>query len=172
MFNFFIPQISRASFDLVVKIASIVLILATPIPTTHAQISINSGSITSLETLMPDLLKADSVDKALNVLKPSLTKTQLLKSDYLLLDSPTIAPAGLMSVRLMSELPGTELFVLMNTSPAKGDSAILAAQEIPNMGKSDIRVKIKLEKSTELLLAVRAAGKWYSVSNDVKIATK
>lgn len=167
---FFLFRIPKHYIRDLAKVIAILLITAISV-STHAQ---TAGSMpnASLETLMPDLLKADSVDKALATFKPAVSKTQLMKSDYLLLDSPAVAPAGLMSVHLMSELPGTELFLLLNATPAKGEPTVLAAQEIPNRTKADIRVKIKLTKSSELLLLVRAGGKWYSATNDIKIATK
>lgn len=125
-----------------------------------------------LDDLLPEIIKADTVDKVLALFKPGVSKDQLIKSDYLLLDSPPIAAAGIMPVRMMSELPGTEFFLLFNTTPALGEPSFLVAQAIPNLAKADIRVKIKLTKSSDLLMIVRAAGRWYSVSNDVKVATK
>ena len=118
------------------------------------------------------MITADTQDKVLALFKPPITKSKLIKSDYLLLDSPPIAVAGIMTIHMMSELPGTEFFLLFNSTPAKGEPSFLAAQAIPNLGKADSRVKIKLAKSTELTMIVRAGGRWYSVTNDVKIVTK
>ncbi|MCU6434925.1 thiosulfate oxidation carrier protein SoxY [Undibacterium sp. Jales W-56] len=126
----------------------------------------------TLDSLLPELMKAESVDKALSLFKPAPNKTQIVKSDYLLLDSPPIALAGVIPVHLMSEIPGTEFFLLLNTNPPQGESSFLAAQSIANLAKADIKVKIKLAKNTEILLLVRAGGKWYSVTNDVKVVTK
>ncbi|MFZ6672742.1 hypothetical protein [Undibacterium sp. Xuan67W] len=168
---FFLRPISKQNIHRLGKLIGVALLVTSSL-TTQAQISTGNVPGTSLESLMPDLLKADSADKALSIFKPAVSKTQLVKSDYLLLDSPAIASAGLIQVRLMSELPGTELFLLLNATPAKGEPTVLAAQEIPNMSKADIRVKIKLAKNSELLLVVRAGGKWYSVTNDVKVVTK
>lgn len=167
---FFLFRISKHYIPDLAKLIAVLLITAIS-TSTHAQTT-GGMSYVSLETLMPDLLKADSIDKALATFKPVVSKTQIMKSDYVLLDSPAIAPAGLMSVHLMSELPGTDLFLLLNATPAKGEPAVLAVQEIPNRTKADIRVKIKLTKSSELLLVVRAGGKWYSATNDIKIAMK
>lgn len=125
-----------------------------------------------LDEIMPEIIKADTVDKVLALFKPGVIKDQLIKSDYLLLDSPPIALEGIMSVRMMSEIPGTEFFLLFNTTPALGEPSFLAAQSIPNLTKADIRVKIKLTKSSDLTMIVRAGGRWYSVSNDVKVARK
>ncbi|MET3138879.1 putative secreted protein [Undibacterium sp. GrIS 1.2] len=169
---FYLTRISNQDIHHIYRIFAVTLIALSFATTTQAQISVGGVPGTSLESLMPDLLKADSVEKVLAIFKPPVSKTQLVKSDYLLLDNPAIAPAGQIPLHLMSELPGTEFFLLLNATTAKGESAVLAAQEIPNMGKADIRVTIKLAKSSELLLVVRAGGKWYSVTNDIKIATK
>jgi predicted secreted protein len=126
----------------------------------------------ALDEILPEIIKADTVDKVLALFKPGVNKDQLIKSDYLLLDSPPIAKAGIMSVRMMSELPGTEFFLLFNTNPSIGKPSFLVAQSIPNLTKADVRVKIKLTRSSDLLMIVRAAGRWYSVTNDVKVAIK
>jgi len=167
---FFLFRMSKRRVQELAKLIAALLIAATTL-TPHAQTMVSTPS-TSLNDLLPELLKADSIDKVLATFKPTVSKTQLMKSDYLLLDSPAIAPAGLLSVHLMSELPGTDLFLLLNATPAKGEPTVLAAQEIPNRTKADIRVKVKLAKSSELLLVVRAGGKWYNATNDIKIATK
>jgi predicted secreted protein len=137
-----------------------------------AKIDAKSKSANAIEEMLPDMIKADTLEKVLALFKPAVNKTQIVASDYLLLDSPQIAAAGILSVHLMSELPGTELFLLFNSTPAKDEPSFLAAQAIPNLGKLDQRIKIKLSKTSGLLFIVRAGGRWYSVSNEVKIATK
>lgn len=167
---FFLFCISKHHTHRLAQVLVALLVTTSPM-SSYAQTT-GGIPIASLESLMPELLKADSIDKALATFKPAVSKAQLVMSDYLLLDSPAIAPAGLLSVHLMSELPGTDLFLLLNATAAKGEPTVLAAQEIPNRTKADLRVKIKLTKSSELLLVVRAGGKWYSATNDIKIATK
>lgn len=138
-----------------------------------AQIASSTAKVSSiLDDMLPDMITADTQEKVLALFKPAVAKSQLIKSDYLLLDSPPIAAAGIMSVHMMSEIPGTEFFLLFNSTPAIGEPSFLAAQAIPNLGKADVRVKVKLAKSTELTMIVRAGGRWYSVTNDVKIVTK
>lgn len=141
---------------------------------TQAQIAASPAAtkVNTIDEMLPDLIKADTLDKALALFKPAPNKALIIKSDYLLLDSPAIAPAGIMPVRLMSEIPGTEVILLFNTTPATGEPSFLIAQGIPNLGRADIRVKIKLSKNADLIMVVRAAGKWYSVTNDVKVASK
>lgn len=139
----------------------------------HAQISpVVPTNANDLADMLPDLIKADTLDKVLSLFKPAPTKSQLINSDYLFLDSPPIAATGIMSIHMMSELPGTEFFLLFNSTPAVGEPSFLTAQGIPNLKKADVRVKVKLSKSTELTMIVRAGGRWYSVTNDVKIVTK
>lgn len=137
------------------------------------QISATPAKTSSvIDEMLPEIITADSQDKILALFKPPVTKTQIVNSDYLLLDSPPVAAAGIISVRMKSEIPGTEFFLLFNNTPGKGEPSFLSAQAIPNLSKADVRVKIKLAKSTDLVMIVRAAGRWYSVSNDVKIANK
>jgi hypothetical protein len=137
-----------------------------------AKIDAKSKSTDTIKEMLPELIKADTLDKVLAMFKPAPSKNQILPSDYLLLGSPQIAAAGILSVHLMSELPGTELFLLFNITPAKDEPSFLAAQAIPSLGKLDKHIKIKLSKTSDLLFVVRASGQWYSVSNEVKIATK
>jgi hypothetical protein len=138
-----------------------------------AQIAATPNKVTSvIDEMLPDMITADTLDKVLALFKPPITKAKIVKSDYLLLDSPPIAAAGIMNIHMMSELPGTEFFLLFNSTPAVGEPSFLIAQAIPNLKKADVRVKVKLTKSTELTMIVRAAGRWYSVTNDVKIVTK
>lgn len=138
-----------------------------------AQISATQSKTTSvLDEMLPAMITADKQEKVLALFKPPVTKAQLVKSDYLLLDSPPIAAAGIMSVHMLSEIPGTEFFLLFNSTPAKDEPSFLIAQAVPNLTKADVRVKIKLSKSATLTMLVRASGRWYFVNNDIKIATK
>lgn len=120
-----------------------------------------------LEKMMPDLTKADTPAKILPLFSPPI-----VKSDYLLLDAPQIAAAGTVSAHLKSELPGTELFILFNMRPATGEQPFLVDKVIPPLGKPDVSVNFKLTHDAELLLVVKANGKWYSASSDVRIAQK
>ena len=168
---FFLPKNSFSRWPCTSLLLAICLLLHSNL--SDAQIIASPGKTSSaIDEMLPDIITADTVDKVLALFKPAVAKSQLIKSDYLLLDSPPIAAAGIMSVHMMSEIPGTEFFLLFNSTPAIGEPSFLAAQAIPNLGKADIRVKVKLAKSTELTMIVRAGGRWYSVTNDVKIVTK
>lgn len=122
--------------------------------------------------LVTEMQKAESIDKALGMLQPPITKAQLTKSDYLLLDAPPIALPGKIKVRLMSELPGTELFVLFNNKAQPKEPAVLVAKLIPANAKSDAQIEITLDRTTELLLLAKVGGRYYSVTREVKIAAK
>ena len=141
-----------------------------PVADAQTVAAVTDGRV--LEEMIPELQKTKTVDQVLGLMRPSVSKTQLIKSDYLLLDAPPIAKPGIVSIRMMSEIPGTEFFMLLNTAPAQDESAFLSLQKIPNLGKADVRTKVKLQKHTNLLLLAKAGGQWYSVESDVKITTK
>jgi hypothetical protein len=127
--------------------------------------------VNSIEDLIPEMTKAGTVDAVLAMMRP-VSKTTLTKSDYLLLDSPTIAVAGIMSIRMVSEIPGTEFFILFNQTPADKEPMFITAVSTPGIGKAEAKIKAKFSKNADLLLVVKAGGRWYSVANDIKIATK
>lgn len=122
--------------------------------------------------LVSELMSAENVDKALALLQPSVTKAQIAKSDYLLLDTPPIALPGKISVRMMSELPGTELFILFNNKAKAKQPAVLAAKLIPVSAKPDVRVEVVVDNTTELMLVAKAGGKFYSAAREIKIGAK
>ena len=131
-----------------------------------------TSKIISPGDLIAELQKAETVEKALTLLQPPVTKTQITKSGYLLLDAPSIALSGKIPVRLMSELPGTELFILFNNKPKAKQPAVLAAKLIPVSAKPDVRMEITVDNTTELLLVAKAGGKFYSVAKEIKIGAK
>jgi len=137
-----------------------------------AQTNKTGSTPVTLDALIPDLIKADTLDKTLPLISPTLNKNSLVKSDYLFLDSPAIAAEGLVSIHLLSEIPGTEFVLLFNMTPATGEPSLIFAKSIPNLTKADIKLKAKLSKNAELLMIAKAGSRWYSVTNDVKIATK
>jgi len=125
-----------------------------------------------IEDLIPEMTKAGTVDAVLAMMRPPVIKTNLIKSDYLLLDSPTIALAGIMTIRMVSEIPGTEFFMLFNQTPADKEPMFITAVSTPGIGNAEAKIKAKFSKNADLLLVVKAGGRWYSVANDIKIATK
>lgn len=126
----------------------------------------------TVSALQAELFEADTLDKVLAKLQPPVTLAQLAQSDYLLLDVPPVALAGIIPARVMSEIPGTDLLLLFNATPRLKESSLLAVQEIPPLAKADVRVSVKLTHSTGLLLVARANGRWYKVTSEVKVAQK
>lgn len=144
-------------------------------------------------TPLTELLTLPSLDAVLAKLQPPANKTQITKSDYLLLDVPEIALAGQIEVRMMSEIPGTDLFLLFDNSLAGGASLggtppgvaaigatpqgvkppLLAVQPVTASAKAvEAKVRITLTATTELLLLARANGRLVSAVREVKLAVK
>jgi hypothetical protein len=73
---------------------------------------------------------------------------------------------------MVSEIPGTEFFILFNQTPADKEPMFITAVSTPGIGKAEAKIKAKFSKNADLLLVVKAGGRWYSVANDIKIATK
>jgi predicted secreted protein len=126
----------------------------------------------TLADLLPELINADTVPKVLAKFTPPVSEAQIVNSDYLGLNAPQIALAGLVTVRLLSELPGTDLFLLFNANPRVNEPSLLSASVVPALTKAESRVQVKLTDTTNLLLIARANGLWYKVSSEVKIAQK
>lgn len=122
--------------------------------------------------LLPELINADTVPNVLAKFTPPVTEAQVVNSDYLLLDAPPIALAGTITVHLLSEVPGTDLFLLFNAKPRANEASLLSANSIPPLAKAEVRVPVRLTTSTDLLFIARANGRWYKVSSEVKIAQK
>lgn len=127
---------------------------------------------TPFSELLPELINADTVPKVLAKFTPPVTEAQVVNSDYLLLDAPPIALAGLSTVHLKSELPGTDLLLLFNAKPQAKQPSLLSANPIAPLAKAEINVPVRLAATTELLLIARANGRWYKVSSEIKIAQK
>lgn len=137
-----------------------------------AQESVRQATVSVISEQEAALFEADIPDKVLALLQPPVANTQIPPSDYLLLDAPPIAQEGAVSVRLMSEIPGTNLFLLFNNTPRLNQPSLLSVQEIPSLTKADVRVSVQLFNTTELLLVARANGRWYKVVSEVKVAQK
>lgn len=122
--------------------------------------------------LLPELFNADTAPNVLAKFTPPASEAQVVNSDYLLLEAPPIALAGPITVHLLSELPGADLFLLFNAKPHAKEASLLSANFIPPLTKAEVRVPVKLTTTTDLLFIARANGRWYKVSSEVKIAQK
>ncbi|MDZ7657214.1 MAG: hypothetical protein U0997_14880 [Sulfurimicrobium sp.] len=126
----------------------------------------------ALSGLLPELVNLDTVPMVLAKFTPPVTEAQIVNSDYLLLDAPPIALAGPVTVHLMSEIPGTDLFLLFNAKPRANEPSLLSASAVPPLTRAETRISVRLAATTELLLISRANGVWYKVISEVKIAEK
>lgn len=126
----------------------------------------------STSRLLPELFNADTASGVLAKFVPPASEAEIVNSDYLFLDAPPIALAGPFTVRLLSDLPGTDLFLLFNAKPRANEASLLSAGFIPPLTKAEVRVPVKLSTTTELLFIARANGRWYKVRSEVKIAQK
>ena len=104
--------------------------------------------------------------------RPVFAEGQLVGSDYLWLDAPPIALSGSITVHLVSEIPGTDLILLLNKKPRADEASLLSAHIIPPLMKAEVRTPITLTSTTDLMFIARANGRWYKVSSEVKVAVK
>ena len=89
-------------------------------------------------------------------------------SRRLMLAIPEIsADPSHIAVHIRSELPGTDMMILMATSITP---PVVAQFMIPVGTEADIQTMIKLTDTTTMQLVVRAGGKLYFVQKEVKIA--
>lgn len=122
--------------------------------------------------LIAAAFKADTMAKVLPLFQSAVAPDKLPISDHVLLDVAPIAVGGTIPVRMFSELPGTDLFMLFDTAPRSGQKSLLIAQLIPSGAKPDLKSSITLDHSTSLMLVVRAADKLYAVKASVLLAEK
>lgn len=126
----------------------------------------------SLLRTLPELYNADSLPTILGKFNPQIAEGQLVGSDYLWLDAPPIALSGSITVHLVSEIPGTDLILLLNKKPRADEASLLSAHIIPPLMKAEVRTPITLTSTTDLMFIARANGRWYKVSSEVKVAVK
>ncbi len=101
-------------------------------------------------------------------LKTLSDKEQPEPSNRLMISAPEISvDPGRIPIHLRSELPGTDMMVLMATSAVP---PVVAQFMIPVGTEADVQTMIKVTDTTKLQLVVRAGGKLYSVQKEVKIA--
>lgn len=93
----------------------------------------------------------------------------LLAGKRLLLEAPDIAIAGRpVSVLLTSRLPGTDLIVLIDE---RADPALILMEEFAPGLDLSLRASITLKRTSRVRALVRAGGKFYEVSREIKVAT-
>lgn len=94
--------------------------------------------------------------------------TPPLAGKRLLLEAPDIAIAGRpVSVKLTSRLPGTDLIVLIDE---RADPALILMEEFAPGLDLSLGASITLKQTSRVRALVRAGGKFYEVSREIKVA--
>ena len=111
------------------------------------------------------LFDASSTAEAIRTLAE---KDPLEPSNRLLIDLPEISvDPGRVAIRVRSELPGTDMMLIMSTSTVP---SVIAQFNIPVGTEADIYTLIKVPGTSAIQLIARAGGKLYSAQKEVKIA--
>jgi|GEM_PF-5056687 len=118
------------------------------------------------------LFKADKPAEIIKLLGISADVAKIPPSNYLLLEVAPIAAPGPIPVRLMSELPNTDLLLLFNRKPRDKEPSLLAAQIVDPGAPAELKTSIEQTHHTELMLIARAAGKLYAVKAPLLLAEK
>ena len=120
---------------------------------------------TVLAALSRKLFEANTVPEALKNLPE---KEAPEPSNRLLIEVPEVSlDAERIPVRIRSELPGTEMMLLM---AATAVPPAIAQFTIPVGTEAEIQTQIRLKGTTTVQLIVRAGGKLYTAQKEVKIA--
>lgn len=120
---------------------------------------------TVLAALSRKLFEANTVPEALRNLPE---KEAPEPSNRLLIEVPEVSlDAERIPVRIRSELPGTEMMLLM---AATAVPPAIAQFTIPVGTEAEIQTQIRLKGTTTVQLIVRAGGKLYTAQKEVKIA--
>lgn len=120
---------------------------------------------TVLAALSRKLFEANTVPEALRNLPE---KESPEPSNRLLIEVPEVSlDAERIPVRIRSELPGTEMMLLM---AATAVPPAIAQFTIPVGTEAEIQTQIRLKGTTTVQLIVRAGGKLYTAQKEVKIA--
>ncbi|MBC3870895.1 thiosulfate oxidation carrier protein SoxY [Undibacterium oligocarboniphilum] len=120
---------------------------------------------TVLAALSRKLFEANTVPEALR----NLTEKEAPEpSNRLLIEMPEVSlDPERIPVRIRSELPGTEMMLLM---AATAVPPAIAQFTIPVGTEAEIQTQIRLKGTTTVQLIVRAGGKLYTAQKEVKIA--
>lgn len=120
---------------------------------------------TVLAALSRKLFEANTVPEALKNLPE---KEAPEPSNRLLIEVPEVSlDPERIPVRIRSELPGTEMMLLM---AATAVPPAIAQFTIPVGTEAEIQTQIRLKGTTTVQLIVRAGGKLYTAQKEVKIA--
>jgi hypothetical protein len=132
----------------------------------HAQ---TSPSVAA-SVVFPAGLPTKKVDEFLATLRPPTSFKALLSGNDLLLNSPDIARSGTVHVKAVSTIPRTDAMWLltMQAMPDSG-SAMFVGVQFDVSALPEINVPLQLFKTQSVLLVVRAGGKYYGLSREIKV---
>ena len=92
-----------------------------------------------------------------------------LAGNRLLLEAPDIAISGRpVLIKLTSRLPGTDLIALVDE---RADPALILMEEFSPGLDLSLESSITLKRTSRVRALVRAGGKFYEVSREIKVAT-
>jgi sulfur-oxidizing protein SoxY len=138
------------------------------------RLSVLSGLTIAVATVLPKavfaalnrkLFEANTVAEALKNLPE---KEPQEPSNRLLIDVPEVSlDAERIPIRIRSELPGTDMMLLMAATVVP---PAIAQFTIPVGTEAEIQTQIRLKGTTTVQLIVRAGGKLYTAQKEVKIA--
>lgn len=115
-------------------------------------------------------LASQKVNEILASLRPPTSLTNLGKGSDLLLEFSDVAAVGTVRVKMVSTIPRTEgMWLLTLSSRPEGGSALLGSIALGPSAMPEATFMLNLARSQELLLVVRAAGKYYAVQREIKI---
>ncbi|WP_156919849.1 hypothetical protein [Comamonas composti] len=110
------------------------------------------------------------VDAFLGTLTPSTSFQKLESGNDLLLEFPAVAAAGPVEVKIVSTIPRSDRVWLLSLSPAPdGPSPLFASVSLEPSALPKVSLLLDLQRTQDLLLVVRANGKYYGLHRQIKI---
>jgi len=106
---------------------------------------------------------ANNVKDALDALGAS----NAVNSVDIVMTAPEIAENGaVVPIAAVSKIPGTESISILI---AKNPTALAASFDIPSGTEPAVSTRVKLAQSTDVHILVKAQGKYYITTNEVKV---
>ena len=126
--------------------------------------SANSG------VALPAGTSAQKVNEFLATLRPATSFQTLEMGNNLKLSLADIVESGTVRVGMSSTLPRTDaMWLLSMAAQPEGGGALFAAVTLEPSSQPDVSLAVKLYKTQNILLVVRAGGKYYGVHRHIKV---
>lgn len=110
------------------------------------------------------------VDEFLTTLRPPTSLQALESGNDLLLEFPSIAPAGFIKFKAVSTIPRTDgLWLLSLSDQPESATALFAAITLASSALPEVSLLLALNKTQPVLLVARAGGKYYGLQREIKI---